>query len=173
VIRKADYKDLDGVLAAIQDAKDLFKSKNSLQWQDTDGYPNRKTMEKDVADGALYVSVIDGIIAAVCSLGRFGEPTYDRIYEGQWLNDCPYYVIHRLAVKKEFYGRGLAKAILDHLEGISLSEGIFDLRCDTAAENQPMNDLLIDRGYKKCGVIYLTRPDVLEKKRIAYHKTSH
>ncbi len=173
MIRKADYKDLDAVLEVIQDAKDLFKSKNSLQWQDKNGYPNRKTMEKDVADGALYVSVTDGKVTAVCSLGRFGEPTYNSIYEGQWLNDHPYYVIHRLAVKKEFYGRGLAKEILDHLEQISLSEGISDLRCDTAIENVPMNDLLLNRGYRKCGVIYLTRSDVLEKKRIAYHKTSH
>ncbi|HNZ50680.1 MAG TPA: GNAT family N-acetyltransferase [Bacilli bacterium] len=169
MIRKASMDDIPAILNIIADAKSLLKSKHSLQWQDADGYPNFNTFQQDVDKGSLYV-VDNNPIVAVCSLGRHGEPTYNQIYDGKWLNDDPFYVIHRLAVKKEAYGKGFGKTLMQKMEMICLAEGIFNIRCDTTHENEPMNHLLLSLGYQDCGIIYLDRPSMADRLRKAYHK---
>ena len=170
MLRKAKMDDLPMILNIIDDAKTLLKSKHSLQWQDQDGYPNFMTFKGDIEKESLYVLTKNQKIVALCALGRDGEPTYDTIYDGKWLNDHPFYVVHRLAVKKEHYGKGYAKELLKDMEEICLEEGINNIRCDTTFENQPMNHLLQKLGYQDCGIIYLNRPSIVDRIRKAYHK---
>ena len=44
MIRLAKKEELQRIMSIINDAKALFKSENSDQWQDYDGYPNEITM---------------------------------------------------------------------------------------------------------------------------------
>ncbi|MDD3107321.1 MAG: GNAT family N-acetyltransferase [Bacilli bacterium] len=170
MIRSAKKEDILQILEIISEAKALLKSKNSLQWQDADGYPNYETFMTDLAHNSLYIIEQENTIVGVCSLVRYGEPTYDVIYEGNWLNNDRYYVIHRLAVRKEVYGKKIAKTLMEAMEKIAIEEGIINIRCDTAFENDPMNHLLLHLGYHKCGIIHLNRITNIDKQRVAYQK---
>ena len=69
---------------------------NHVQW--TGSYPEIAIIEKDISDGNLYVGIgNDGVIHCAFSLIPGNDPTYSRIENGQWLNNEPYFTIHRLA----------------------------------------------------------------------------
>ena len=169
-VRKGRIEDLPGIIDVIKDAKELFRSSGSTQWQDTDGYPNNQTFIKDLAENEVLVCTDEDKIIGVLVVSFQEEECYKDIVQGQWLNDNHYAVIHRLAVKKEYYRQGVAKKLLDQAEYVVLEKGIFDIKADTHEQNISMQHLLESYDYTYVGVIYLLRPDVLEKKRLAYHK---
>ena len=168
MIRIARPADLSAVMEVIENAKELLRSQDSLQWQD--GYPDRMTMTADIEANRLYVNDIDGVIAGIAALVPGPDESYAVIYEGSWPNDRPYYAIHRVAVKKGFYGRGVARELIEHLQRVVRVAGIVDLRADTALENAAMQGLLARCGFRQCGIIYLVRPTCRDPKRLAYHK---
>jgi ribosomal protein S18 acetylase RimI-like enzyme len=170
MIRKAKIEEVEELNMIIDDAKALFKSKGSTQWQDLDGYPNIETLIEDIKKGSLYVKVLEDKPVGIVALSRDEEEAYNVIYGGCWLNLDRYYVIHRLAVKKEYYGRGIAKELMKFAEEVAISEGVYNIKVDTMENNVNMNMLLIKLGYVKCGIIYLLRKDVLDKKRVAFQK---
>ena len=53
MVRLAVRDDLNQIVEVINDAKALFKSEGSDQWQDTDGYPNFESLEKDLDRGEM------------------------------------------------------------------------------------------------------------------------
>ncbi len=169
-VRKGEFKDLLGIIEVIKDAKELFRSSGSTQWQDTDGYPSAKTFIKDLEENEVLVCTDGDKIIGVLVVSFQEEECYKGIVQGQWLNDNHYAVIHRLAVKKEYYRQGVAKKLLDQAEYVVLKKGILDIKVDTHEQNSSMQHLLESYDYTYVGVIYLLRPDVLEKKRLAYHK---
>ncbi|MCK9537242.1 MAG: GNAT family N-acetyltransferase [Bacilli bacterium] len=171
MIRKANLSDIDTILTVIADAKELFRKNNSLQWQDTDGYPHRRTVHADILKEWLYLNFRSNRLAGIITLAQEPDESYRVIHEGNWLNNRKYYTIHRLAVKKEFYRQGVAQELVDYAFEITRRSGVFDIRCDTAAENIAMNRLLEKCGFVRCGIIYLVRGSCLEPKRIAYHKS--
>ncbi len=62
------------------------------------GYPSRETIINDIDNGHCYLCVEQGgeIVASFAFIPGL-EPTSKEIYEGHWLDDKPYYVVHRLA----------------------------------------------------------------------------
>ena len=170
MIRKANLFDINAILEVIADAKELFRRNNSLQWQDTDGYPNRHTIQTDIENGWLYLNFRNDCLAGIITLAQKPDESYQIIYEGKWFNNRKYYTIHRLAVKKDFYRQGVAKELIDYVLTITRRSGVLDIRADTAEENIAMNRLLEKCGFIRCGIIYLVRNTCLEPKRIAYHK---
>ena len=88
------------------------------------------------------------------------DPNYNVIYDGSWLNDEPYAVIHRIATT--VHGKGIAEMCYD----FALAH-CNNLRIDTSSENYPMQKSLLKNGFKLCGVIHLANGDP----RLAYHKS--
>lgn len=170
MIRKAKIEEVNEINSIIDDAKLLFKQAGSTQWQDLDGYPNVATLTNDINMNQLYVKVIDNKSVGVVAISKELEEAYNNIYEGAWLNDEKYYVVHRLAVKKEYYGRGVAKEMLEYADKVALNDGVKNIRVDTMLNNIKMTSLLKKHGYVNCGVIHLLRKDVLEIERLAFHK---
>ncbi|MCK9470737.1 MAG: GNAT family N-acetyltransferase [Bacilli bacterium] len=170
MIRKAKIEEVQEINKVIDDAKALFKQKGSTQWQDLDGYPNVKTLTEDIIKDTLYVKEMENKIVGVVAISKEIEKAYDKIYEGKWLNDEPYYVVHRLAVKKEYYGKGIARELMDFSDNVALNDGVFNIKVDTMENNTIMTNLLTKCGYVNCGVIYLLRKDVLDKRRLAFQK---
>ena len=167
MIRLACYEDLNDVVKVIDDAKALFKGEGSDQWQDTDNYPNFNTMLKDYEKQELYVKIIDGKVAGCIVLSKTKEEAYNLIYDGAWLTDGDYLVIHRLAVAKEFYRTGVAKELIEYVIGVTKSENVNSIRVDTKIENIRMINLLSSFNFKIVGKIDLLRKDVLDKVRLA------
>lgn len=159
-IRKTDDADLFAIGEIYESAKRFMReSGNPNQWNS--GTPNIETARADMEAGVGYVVVEDGEILATFMFSQDGEPTYANIYEGNWINDAPYGVIHRIAVKEQ--GKGIIGFCID--ECFAKCQ---NLRVDTHRDNLPMQRALTKRGFSYCGIIYLENGD----ERLAYQKTA-
>ena len=157
-IRKATMEDVEQITQIYEQARAYMRQHGNFgQW--TGGHPNIETVRRDIQREESYLCVEDGEILGVFIFFYHPDPTYAKIYEGQWLNDEPYGVIHRIAVAA--HKKGVASFCFNY--GLSQCP---NLRIDTHRDNIPMHNALMKNGFTKCGIIYLE--DGAE--RIAYHK---
>ena len=146
-VRRATASDIDSILAVIDAARLIMRATGNLtQWPE--GYPSRQTFEADIAEGHCYVIVTPSAVIVGCfSFIPGPDPTYAEI-AGEWPNDKPYFVIHRLASSGS--ERGVARACLDYCR-----DRCDVIRIDTHAENRPMRNWLSKEHFTHCGVIRL------------------
>ncbi len=157
-IRVATENDLTTILQIYDGARAYMRENgNAEQWGG--GYPGEALVRADIASGICRVCEDEGEIVGVfvCFAGE--DPTYRVIYDGAWLNDRPYAVIHRIAVAS--HRRGVASFCFDY--GFSLCR---NLKIDTHRDNIPMQRSLSKNGFSYCGVILLENGE----ERLAYQK---
>jgi len=146
------------LLEIAEEARQTMRDCGNLrQW--TDGYPSAEVLEGDIDRGVSYVVEREGTVVATFALVPGPDVTYRMIYEGEWLNDDPYFVIHRIAARRG--ARGVLKEAMDF--GFGMTENI---RIDTHRDNCIMRHLLGKLGFAYCGIIFLLNGD----ERLAYQK---
>ena len=69
-------------MAVIHDAQRTMGEAGLDQWQD--GYPSEEIIRDDIRNGESRVWEEDGTILGTAMLSFWGEPNYDRIYDGEW-----------------------------------------------------------------------------------------
>ena len=149
--RQATANDLPEVWNILKDAIKRRKEDGSNQWQD--GYPNMEILKKDLAKNAGYVLIDNKTIVGYCAILINDEPEYANI-EGKWLTESDFIVYHRVAIAKNYIGKGLAKVLLQHVEGFAQKNNIQSLKADTNFDNNPMKHLFKKLGYTYCGLVY-------------------
>ena len=158
LIRKTTAADVDAAAALYDSARVFMRaSGNPNQWNGT--YPNADNILADIESGGSYVCEDGDEIVAVFYFCIGNDPTYDKIYDGEWKCDGEYAVIHRIAVKH--HGRGIADFIYARCFDMHPN-----LRIDTHRDNAPMRRSLSKNGFEYCGIIYLANGD----ERIAFQK---
>jgi len=95
-----------------------------------------------------------------------GEKTYENIYEGEWLSNDKYAVIHRMAVDNNYKGNGISSVMNKNIEEMCLISDVHSIKVDTHKENSSMQKMLKKNGYKYCGIIHLLDGN----ERIAFEK---
>ena len=154
--RKATLEDIDQIMEAVEDARAFLKEQGNGQWQN--GYPDRGDFIDDINNGRSFV-VPDinnpSIIVGVCAL-TYSEPDYDRPFDGKWLTDYPYMVMHRVAIRKEYRGQGYGKRLFEAFIKQGEIEGYISLRIDTHRGNDVMRHLIESFGFIYCGNAILT-----------------
>ena len=155
--RKAILEDLDRIMEAVEDSREVLRLQGNGQWQD--GYPNRDNFIDDISKERLFVTFDKDpkVIVGVCAL-TYREEDYHHLYEGQWLTDLPYMVMHRVAIKKEYKDKGLGKKLFELFIEQAKIEGYRSLRIDTHEGNAVMRHLIESFGFVYCGKAILT-PD--------------
>ncbi len=161
---KANQSDLDEIMKIIEFAQLHFKNEGIDQWQDN--YPNHKVISQDIENKNSYVFKLEGKIYGTAAIIFDGDENYDSIYNGKWLSNDKYAVIHRLAIDFKHRGTGIASMFLKNVEKLCRSKSIFSIKIDTHKDNIPMKNLLLKNGYSECGVIYLKD----KSQRIAFEK---
>lgn len=148
LIRTACARDLDRLMEIFGHARRFMQANgNSNQW--INGYPQRELIEREVEEGFCHVCETDeGKVVGTFSFVPSPDPNYAYIEDGKWLNDNPYYVIHRLASDGSV--RGIGKICIDWCW-----EKCHSLRADTHADNHIMQRLLEKNGFMRCGIIYV------------------
>ncbi|MBQ7398059.1 MAG: GNAT family N-acetyltransferase [Clostridia bacterium] len=166
IIRQANVNDIDALMALFAEARATIAALGIDQWQN--GYPSLAVVSEDVTLNRSYVVEIDGAVVGTFVLILDGEPTYDRIYDGQWgTGDTNCYVaIHRVAVSVARRGSGISTAIINYAAEVACSMGRASLRIDTHRGNAVMRRMLEKHGFAHCGSIYLENGD----HRVAYEK---
>lgn len=151
MVRKASIQDIDILVQIYEDAKKFMHTHgNPNQWNN--GHPNREDLLADIDEDTLYVLEEDGQIQACFKFYIGEDPTYQYIDHGQWLNDLPYGVIHRVATRR--LKKGMGTKILDACKKFHPN-----LKIDTHADNIYMQRLLEKNNFKYVGQIYLENGD--------------
>lgn len=151
--RATHTEDLERLMELVAQAQARFRRAGIDQWQD--GYPTRAILEADIEAQNSYVGEVKGRVLLGGCLSFDGEPTYAQIYEGSWLNDEPYGVVHRLMVADEALRQGYAEAFMRYCLALCQERGVGQMRIDTHADNRPMQRLLLKLGFQPCGRIVL------------------
>lgn len=146
-IRRSTTDDLSVVLQFIEDGRQKMVAEgNTTQW--TGGHPSVEQIEHDIAHGVSYIVMDGDRPVATFAMMEGPDPTYAHIYSGQWLNDQPYFVIHRVASAPGVHG--IMRTVLDY--AFSLTDTV---RIDTHEDNITMRSLLQKYGFTYCGIILL------------------
>ena len=166
IIRETKREDLGVIMPIFDEARGTIAALGIDQWQN--GYPSSEVIEEDIGLGQSRVVELDGEAVATFALIFDGEPTYDQIFDGEWLTGSgdSYIAIHRVAISVAKRGKGISGAIIEYARDAALSLGRKSLRIDTHRGNVVMRKMLEKQGFSHCGTIFLS--DGAE--RVAYEK---
>ena len=164
IFRKAIVSDIDIVMSILGQAQEYLRNKGVDQWQDN--YPNLDIIKRDIEKNIGYVLEKDGKIVATVAVSFNDEKTYDNIYDGKWITENDYAVVHRIAVENNYKGQRLSAKILAHIVEMCLNKNIHSIKVDTHKQNEYMRKMLSNNGFKYCGIIYLEN----RSERVAYEK---
>ena len=150
---------LDQVLSLYEEARRFIRDHgNPDQWGNV--HPPAEMVQEDIRAGKSYVCVEDGKLLGVFYFANEVEPDYAAIYQGAWLNDAPYGVMHRVACP------GRKKGTASFCVAWCLEQSGGNLRIDTHEKNLPMQGMLAKNGFTRCGLIRISNGE----ERVAYHK---
>lgn len=159
-VRLSLPEDIPTLLCLAQDARRKMREDgNALQW--AGDYPAESDFLADINRDCSYVITDDSdIIVGTFAFIPGPDPTYARIYSGEWFDATqPYYVIHRIAGRRG--ASGVFEAMLSFCFSIT-----YNIRIDTHRSNSIMRHLLQKHGFAYCGIIYLANGD----ERLAFQK---
>lgn len=161
LIRPTEINELPFVMEIYEYARSFMRANgNTTQW--VNGYPSEELIRQEIVDRHSFVCIgVQGELLGTFCFILGDDPTYQQIYEGAWLNDGPYGVIHRMATNGK--QKGVADACLEWC-----AERSDNIRVDTHRDNLVMQHILEKRGFQRCGIIYVG--DGTE--RIAYQRCS-
>jgi GNAT superfamily N-acetyltransferase len=153
----------DWILLQIEGCRLQMAAHGSGQWQGKE--PSLATIEEDILHQRYYLLFVNNQPCGGASLMSH-EPGYDRLLEGQWLNQDSYMVIHRFFIAPSFQGQHLSKILLNQLEQRVKQQQINNIRLDTHTLNLPMRGLLSRQEYLEVGKAWLPQAG----ERLVYHK---
>lgn len=140
------------LLAQPSDAEEIAGIYRSLigmpgcTWDDT--YPTIDFVRGDIEAGALY-KVTDGDRIAACAyLGDFEEKERPECFDGSVKNLGEF---SRVAVRREYHRRGIARELLEHLIIEAPKRGYDGIALLVGTENHAAMALYEKIGFKRCG----------------------
>ncbi|WP_432626989.1 GNAT family N-acetyltransferase [Brotaphodocola sp.] len=145
-------EEIMGIYAYAQ--KFMAEHGNPTQWESV--YPPRDLIEMTIDQKKCYVCMDGDKMEAVFYFAKEeDEPAYRQLESGEWLNDRPYGVVHRIASAQGTHGA--ASFCLNWA-----FEQCGNLKIDTHDDNQPMQNLLTKLGFVYCGKLKLEEGDSRE-----------
>ena len=158
-IRKTTEKDFPKVTEMYENARIFMAAHgNPNQWGKTK--PELSVIVNDINEGSSYVLEDNGRLLATFCYKSGPDPTYSVIENGQWLNNKPYSVVHRITSTGEV--KGSASYCINEA-----FKKCGNLRIDTHEDNHVMQNLLKKLGFTYCGIIYVEDGS----KRLAFQKS--
>ena len=158
-VRKARHSDMAEIMMVMEAAKKIMRQSGNLhQWGE--GYPSEEVIEADMEkDGGFVIEDCNRVVGYFAFLPS-PEPTYAKIFEGEWLDDKqPYHVVHRIASYPDVHG--IFGTVMDFCFSHDTN-----IRIDTHRDNTIMQHNILKHGFNYCGIIYLLSGD----ERLAYQK---
>ena len=158
-VRTARHSDMTEIMMVMEAAKKIMRQSGNLhQWGES--YPSEEVIEADMEkEGGFVIEDSDKVVGYFAFLPS-PEPTYAKIYEGEWLDDeHPYHVVHRIASYPDAHG--IFSTVMDFCFSHDTN-----IRIDTHRDNTIMQHNILKHGFNYCGIIYLLSGD----ERLAYQK---
>ncbi|EDO8878689.1 GNAT family N-acetyltransferase [Campylobacter coli] len=153
VIEKATQKDLNSILNITKDALNSMKAMNFNQWDEH--YPNEEIFKEDITAQELYLyKEKDEILGFICINEKFVSEFYGQIAFKKSYDNKAFY-LHRLAVKENAKGKGVAQKLLNFCEVHTKKHKKYSLRASTHSKNIPMNSLFKKLNFEFCGAFHI------------------
>jgi GNAT superfamily N-acetyltransferase len=151
-VRLAGAADLDALVGLLGDCVREMQARGLDQWDQV--YPNRATLETDIAAGTLYRATradgSDGWLGSF-TLNQHQDPEYADV---PWrVTAQPVAVVHRLMVHPSAQRRGLGRFLMRFAERRAGELGFRALRLDTLLANQRALALYRNLGYAEPGQV--------------------
>ena len=145
-IRPSRMEDLNCLMEIYEEARAFMRqSGNRNQW--VNGYPNRELLSEDIRRGVSFLCEENGNPVGCFTFIIGEDPTY-QVIEGRWLNEGLYGTIHRAA------SNGTRRGLMDEVIAFCAGRAP-NLRCDTHADNHPMQKVMARCGFTHCGTIWV------------------
>lgn len=151
IIRKAKINELDEIMNMYASCVDGMQKANIDQWDST--YPNRKIISEDIRNKSFYIFLINDKIIGGINIDKIQDKTY---LDVEWKDkDNKFLVVHRLAVRQEFWKKGIGNKLMIFAESLVKEKKLNSIRLDTYSSNPIAINFYLNLGYIKKGEIFL------------------
>ena len=151
IIRKANKTDLDNIMLMYKSCVKGMLANNIDQWDET--YPNSEVIMGDLIAQTYFVAIKNEIIIAGINIDQNQDDTYLALDWKDKKNQ--FLVVHRLAVKVEFWSDGIGKSLMLFKENLVIEKGLKSIRLDTYSGNPKAMEFYRRLGYSELGTIDL------------------
>ena len=153
-IRRAYKTDLKNIMKMYKSCVNGMINNGIDQWDEN--YPNAEIISQDLKNKTYYVVEEKEEIIGGINIDRNQDITYlDLNWED---NSNQFLVVHRLAVKEEYWNKKIGKNLMLFSEEMVVKKGLKSIRLDTYSGNPKAIDFYLRLGYKELGSINL-KPD--------------
>jgi GNAT superfamily N-acetyltransferase len=138
-IRLAKSEDLGKVLELLVNAAGWLHTKGTKQWDYylTNLEGNKEEVAASIENESTYIVEKAGRAMATLSLESVPSEWDMDIWGEGAVDDVVY--LHRLAVHRDFAGKGIGESLLDWAEGVVRASGKKSIRFDCIASNEGLN----------------------------------
>jgi len=150
-IRKANLEDIDNIMHMYNSCVRGMIDEGINQWDST--YPNKQIILNDIKYSTFFVVEINKEIVAGINIDKNQDYTYKSI---KWCDTSnSFLVVHRLAVKKEYWNKKIGKKLMLFTEELVINNKLNSIRLDTYSGNPKAMKFYSRLGYKNMGSIQL------------------
>ena len=126
-----------------------------------DVHPSDAFLSDAMARGYLYVGIAeDGCIASALVIDRSPAPGYENVPWEVEADANEAGILHSVATRPAYHGRGFAKLLLQGAIDSSRDEGLKALRLDTFVDNVRSHGLYERLGFRNLGTFQLFYDDL-------------
>ena len=151
IIRKAEISDLGNIMLMYKSCVAGMIANGIDQWDES--YPNTEVIMEDLIAQTYFVAIENDIIIAGINIDQNQDDTYLALDWKDKKNQ--FLVVHRLAVKVEFWNDGIGKSLMLFTENLVTEKGLNSIRLDTYSGNPKAMEFYRRLGYSELGTIDL------------------
>ena len=151
IIRKANKTDLDNIMLMYKSCVKGMIANDIDQWDET--YPNDGVIMEDLIAQTYFVAIKNNVIIGGINIDLDQDKTYLDINWEDTSNS--FLVVHRLAVKEEFWKKKIGKKLMIFAENMVIEKGLKSIRLDTYSGNPKAMEFYRRLGYRELGSINL------------------
>lgn len=145
--------DIMNIMNIIKDVILRMNQQGIDQWDEV--YPDIETIRKDLQEKCAFGYFIGDELSGYISINEDMPPEYNsliwKIEQEQSL------IVHRLIVKVQQQGKGIAKEIMSFAEDYAKKIGYKAIRLDAFSKNPVSLKLYESNGYQKVGLVYFRK----------------
>jgi ribosomal protein S18 acetylase RimI-like enzyme len=151
IIRKANKSDLGNIMLMYNSCVNGMLKNGIDQWDSS--YPNVDVILADLKARTYFVAEENGEIIGGINIDQNQDDTYLALDWEDKRNQ--FLVVHRLAVKVEFWNDGIGKSLMLFTENLVTEKGLNSIRLDTYSGNPKAMEFYRRLGYRELGTIDL------------------
>lgn len=150
-IQKAKISEIGDIMLMYKSCVEGMLANNIDQWDES--YPNKDIIMQDLIAQTYFIVIEHNIIIAGINIDQNQDKTYLPLKWKDKKNQ--FLVVHRLAVKEFFWGKGIGKSLMIFTEKLAIKKGLNSIRLDTYSGNPKAMNFYKRIGYNEVGTINL------------------